>query len=148
RGSGPGMACSGDPSVALVLPVVGSELDVVEPGLRGGHRDEDRVLLAGRTKRPHSLRWDAHRRPGCDVDDFTVELPLGLSGDEEVDLLLKGVTMAAPVGVTFRGAPAAAEAFIGHGEILQPEWLAHETDLEVIRIHAHRGSRVGNVGYR
>jgi len=112
------MARGGDSGLALVLPVVGNELDVVKPGLRGGNRDEDRILLAGRAERPHGPGRDAHRRPGCNVDDFAVELALSLSGDKKVDLLLEGMAMAASVCMTLRGAPAASEAFVGHSEIL------------------------------
>ena len=73
RSAWPRVARSAHPRLGLVLPVVGQELDVVEPRLGSGDGDEDGVLLAGRPERPRRLRSDAHRCPGLDVDDVALE---------------------------------------------------------------------------
>ena len=45
--------------------------------------------------------------------------------------------MSAPVRVSFRRSPSAAEALEGNGEVSEFERFAEEANLEVIRIHPH-----------
>ena len=106
------------------------------PGLRRPDRHEHRILLSGCAECPHRLRRDADGRPGRDVDDLVVELALRAARHEEVDLFLNRVPVPAPVRVSLRRLPPAAEAFEGDGEVSEAETFPEESDLEVLRIHS------------
>ena len=55
--------------------------------------------------------------------------------------------MTSPMRMTLRCPPAATEALVRDREVLQTERLTHETDLEVIWIHADLGRHVWHVAY-
>ena len=147
RGFRPRVARRPHESSALVVPVVRQELDVFDAGLRRRHRHENGVLLPGGAERPRGLRRNSDRAPRLEVDDLSVELPLRAARDEEVHLFLNRMPVASPMRMPFRRPPAAAEALVRDGEVLQTERLAHEADLEVVWIHTDRGRQVRNIGY-
>jgi hypothetical protein len=47
--------------------------------------------------------------------------------------------VASPVSVPRGRTPTASEALVRNSEVAQLERLAHEPDLEVVRVHANRG---------
>ena len=98
-------------------------------------------------ERSGRLWRDPNGGPGLDVDDLAVELALRPPGDKEVHLLLDGVAVATAVGVPLGRPPPAAEALVGDSEVLQAEGLAHEPDLEVVRVHPDLGGHIGHAAH-
>ena len=84
---------------------------------------------------------NAHRCPRLELDHLVVELGLCAARDEDVDLLLNGVPMAAG------GSVPCGEALEGDCDVAECERFTKKADLEAVGIHTHVRGHVPNIGY-
>jgi class 3 adenylate cyclase len=85
--SPPTTAAESHQASRLVRPVVGNELDVVEPRLRCRNGDKHCVLVACSLEGARRLGRDTNRNPRLEIDHVADTPRLCASRDQEVDLL-------------------------------------------------------------